>query len=193
MSVLAVSFRIDTPVFHRARVGKQYLSTKPKKEKETMEEPDVVEKNYLEQIAALKEQMEKMVAGEEYDKLVAEHKKLTDDYINKRDPIPAVPDDLKPASHYAEILAKNKKTSNLDFVKTSLAYREAYMREYGRDPWANELAEGGTTVEDSAQVAEHLTALVNEFGDNPAEFNFRFEQSLVDDPLLVAKLRNKKK
>jgi hypothetical protein len=67
------------------------------------------------------------------------------------------------------------------------------MREYGRDPWANELAEGGTTVEDSAQVAEHLTALVNEFGDNPAEFNFRFEQSLVDDPLLVAKLRNKKK
>lgn len=152
-----------------------------------------VEQNYLEQIAALKAQMEKMVEGEEYDRLVEEHKRLTDEYINKREPIPAVPDDLKPASHYADILMKNKKTSNLDFVKTSLSYREAYIKEYGRDPWANELAEGGTTVEDSAAVAEHLTALVNEFGDNPAEFNFRFEQSLVDDPLLVAKLRNKKK
>lgn len=158
-----------------------------------MEDQTVVEKNYLEQIAALKTQMDQMVSGEEYEKLVAEHKKLTDEYINKRDPIPAVPDDLKPASQYAEQLIKNKKTTNLDFVKTSLSYREAFMKEYGRDPWANELSEGGTTVEDSAAVAEHLTALVNEFGDNPAEFNFRFEQSLVDDPLLVAKLKNKKR
>jgi hypothetical protein len=170
-----------------------FLQTTKKGEGKNMEDQTIVETNYLEQIAELKAKMEKMVAGEEYDKLVAEHKKLTDEYINKREPIKAVDDELKPVSEYAETLLKNKKTSNLEFVKTSLSYREAFIKEYGRDPWANELAEGGTTVEDAALVAAHLTALVNEFGDNPAEFNFRFEQSLVDDPLLVAKLKNKKK
>lgn len=156
------------------------------------EETTVVEQNYLEQIAALKDQMSKMVAGNEYDKLVAEHKKLTDEYINRRDPIKVIDQELKPASEYAKVLLQNKKTSNIDFVKNSLNYRKAFIKEFGRDPWANELQEGGSTVEDAQAVADHLTALVSEYGDIPSEFNFRFEQSLVDDPLLVAKLKNRK-
>lgn len=158
-----------------------------------MAETNVVEVNYLEQIAALKTQMDQMVSGDKYDELVKEHKRLTDDFINKREPAKVTDEELKPASEYAKILMTNKKTSNLEFVRNSLNYRKAFIKEFGRDPWANELQEGGSTVEDAQAVADHMTSLMSEFGDDPAEFNFRFEQSLVDDPLLVAKLKNRKK
>lgn len=142
---------------------------------------------YLDQIDKLKTQIDGMVKGEEYDKLLAEHKKLTDDYINRR-PAPKKEEVKKESVDvYAKKLKENKFRSNREFIEASLNYREAYMKETGKDPWSD----AGDVTEDTTLVANHLKSLLDE-NESASEFNFRLEQSLVDDPKLLQTLRSKK-
>lgn len=152
------------------------------------EATDPLETQYLEQIDELKKQMDTMVKGEEYERVLAEHKKLTDEFINRR-PVPDKQEvTLEPAGHYAKQLIDNKFKSNKEYIETSLNYRDAYMKETGLDPWGD----GGASTEDTKEVANHLRAILEENPDNLSEFNFRLDQSLVDDSTLVTKLRNRK-
>lgn len=148
---------------------------------------DPLETQYLEQIAELKLKMESMVEGEEYNRVLAEHKKLTDDYINRRAPKTKEEFKLEAAEKYAIKLKDNKFKNNREFIETSLNYREAFMKETGKDPWSDE----GVATEDTKEVANHLKTLLDE-NESASEFNFRLEQSLADDPTLLKTLRSKK-
>lgn len=154
---------------------------------EKKNEPTGLDKNYLEQIEALKIQMESMVPGEEYNKVLAEHKKLTEDYINKRTPQEKPIVEVRKAADIIKDLRKenNKK---VDHVKLSLEYRDAFIREQGKDPWVG----GSITENDAKQVAEHYKGLLEAYGDDPAEFTYRFDQTLQDDPQVVNALRAKR-
>lgn len=152
-------------------------------------ENDALEKQYLEQIAELKEQMDAMVSKEDYDKLLAEQKRLTNEFINKRNPPKTEPKDEVPLQELADKLLENKFKNNLDFIKTSLDYRQKFMKESGKDPWGD----SGEATPDSMEVEKAFQSLVTEYGDNPKEFDLRFEMMLKDDPVLSAKLRNRKK
>ena len=152
-----------------------------------MAEVNSIETNYLEQLDELKKKMDTMVSGEDYSKVLAEHKRLTQEYINKRQPVEAVVENRLSAKQLSDELLKRDLTK-LEHVKLSLEYRDAVKRETGKDPWIG----AGITEQEAAQVEKHFTGLLEEYGDNPNEFTYRFDQSLVDDPELMMALKAKR-
>lgn len=146
-----------------------------------------IDQNYLEQIEILKKKMESMVPGEEYNKVLAEHKKLTNDYINKRQPAEVKIEKRASAEELSHELLKRDLTK-VEHVKLSLEYRDALKRETGKDPWVG----AGITEQEASQVESHFRSLLEEYGDDPNEFTYRFDQSLIDDPELVMALKAKK-
>lgn len=147
-----------------------------------------VEKNYLEEIERMKREMENMVPKEDYSKVIDEHKKLTEDYINKRDPVKKPEAKLESASFYAEKLIKNKFRNNKEFIETSLNYRDSFIKETGKDPWGD----NGVTSEDTVEVYNHLKSLSEDI-ESPTEFNFRLGDSLADDPALTKAISMKRR
>ncbi len=142
---------------------------------------------YLDQIAELKTKMETgMVSKEEYDKLMADHKKLLDDYVNKRQ-APKVEVVTKTAKELAEQFLNNKPMSNKEYVDNALKYREAMIKERGIDPFADKEA----SPEDINQVASTLRGLVDE-SDGDVEFRIKLNAMMQDDPMLLSKLRQRK-
>lgn len=149
---------------------------------------NTIETNYLEEIETLKKQMESMVPGEEYNKVLDEHKKLTNEYINKRQPQVTESEIKKSASDLSNELL-NRDLNKVEHVKLSLEYRDALKRETGKDPWVG----AGITEQEAKQVERHFKSLLEEYGDNPNEFTYRFDNSLIDDPDLVMALKAKRK
>lgn len=148
---------------------------------------DPIEKNYLDQIEAMKIKMETMVEGTEYDKLVLEHKKLTEEYISKR--IPPTKQEVKlrsPAEISAELRKMNDgSTPNRKFLERSLEYRDSYMKETGLDPFA---PNAGLATPESIEVASALKSLLEENLNNE-DFNFKLQQVLYDSPETLRALK----
>jgi len=145
------------------------------------------DQNYLDQIEVLKKKMESMVEGDEYNKVLAEHKKLTNDYINKRQPVKPAETPKLSAKELTRELSRRDLTK-VEHIKLSLDYRDAVKSETGKDVWVG----AGITEQDALKVEEHYKALLEEYGDNPNEFTYRFDQSLVDDPDVMMALRARK-
>lgn len=150
---------------------------------------------YLEQIEALKLKMEnEMVDKEEFEKLQAQHKKLLDEYINKRPVETVKPEVLRSAAEIAKELTniKNGNMTNRDYVKTSLEYREAHIRETGLDPWADFGPKGpGKPNEETEEVANAFKAILEE-NEDPVSFRIKMNSVLEDDNVLLSKIRNRK-
>ena len=145
------------------------------------------DQNYLDQIETLKKKMESMVEGDEYNKVLAEHKKLTNDYINKRQPVKSIEAVTLSAKELTRELNR-KDLTKVEHIKLSLDYRDAVKSETGKDVWVG----AGITEQDAQKVEEHYRGLLEEYGDNPSEFTYRFDQSLVDDPDVMMALRARK-
>lgn len=142
---------------------------------------------YLDQIEALKAKIDnETVPKEELVKLQAQHKKLLDEYINRR-PVETPVVSSRKASDIIKDLSREN-NSKLEHVKLSLEYRDAFMKEHGRDPWIG----GDITDAQANQVAAGYKHLVQEYGDDPSEFTFRFDSALTDDPSIINALRTKK-
>lgn len=154
---------------------------------EDIKETVGIENNYLEEIEVLKKRMETMVGGDEYNKVLAEHKRLTQDYINKRQPEEEKKVPVFSSKQLSGELLKRDLTK-VEHVKLSLDYRDAVIRESGKDPWVG----AGITEQDAAQVEGHFKALLEEYGDNPNEFTYRFDQSLIDDPEMMMAIKARK-
>ena len=161
-------------------------------EQKTREELDAM---YLAQINELKEKMDAMVDPEEYDRLAKQHKTLLDDFVNKRPSAPA-PDstEQKSAADLAKKLANftGGNVSNRDYIKTSVEYREAMIRETGLDPWTDFGAKGpGRPTEDTTQLAATFQQLLDE-NEDPVSFRIKFNNILEDDNVLLSKIRSRK-
>lgn len=157
-------------------------------------EKDPQEQVYLDQIADLKKQMdENMISKEDYDKLLKEHKKLLNDYVNRRPVPPKEEDKLRPAVEIAKEIAsiKNGDISNREYVKKSLEYRESFLAATGKDPFTD-FTKGGPSAptEDSKLVADTLKKLVEE-NESPIDFRIRLNAILEDDPALAARIRKR--
>ena len=146
-----------------------------------------IEKNKLEAIEELKAKLDASVSKEEYDKVLQENKALLNDYVNKR-PAPNKDATLLPAKEYAHKLKEMSTMTNRQFIETSVNYRDAMLRELGRDPWSDD----GEPNPETVKVAETFKALLIE---NPDDFTFRTKLHNVmrDDANLIARLRSGKR
>ena len=153
------------------------------------------EEMYLQQIADLKTKMDnETVSKEEYEKLARQHKKLMDDYVNRR-PVPQV--QVKPIRKTKEVASelakiKNGDITNREYVAKTLEYRDAHIREFGTDPFSDFKQEGpGKPTDDTNEVATTLQTLLDE-NQSPVDFRIKLNSVLQDDPQLTAKLRNRR-
>lgn len=149
-----------------------------------------LEKNYLEQMAILK--AEKEAKEKLLQKAIEDNKKLTSDYLNNvPNPANKVNEQEKSAQ---ELSAKLKtKMNKLDYVKTSLQYREAYIKEFGRDPWVSTGENPSVTKQDAEELAATMKQLVDDYGDSPSEFVYRFDSALTEDPSVAARVNRNRK
>lgn len=158
------------------------------------EEQQNMEQVYLDQIEELKNKLENdMISKEEYNKLLAENKKLLSDYINRR-PAPRQQEVIiRPAREIAKELKdiSSGDITNRKYVEKALEYRSAYMKETGKDPFADFSQDGsGKPTEDTNEVANVLQQLLEE---NPSDIDFRIKLNsiLEDDPQLISKIRKR--
>jgi predicted CopG family antitoxin len=158
------------------------------------EEKDEQEQIYLDQIEDLKNQMQNnMISKEVYDKLLKDHKKLLDDYVNRR-PAPKVEvKETRKASEVAKelIKVKNRDITNRDYIAKTLEYREAHLKEFGTDPFTDFGQNGPQKpTDDTNMVASTLKTLLDE-NPSPVDFRIKLNSVLQDDPQLMAKLRKR--
>jgi hypothetical protein len=160
------------------------------------EDDKTTEDMYLEQINELKRKMDdEMISKEEYMKLKAQHKKLMDDFVNRR-PVPKVEEKtIRPTKEIAKEFAsiKDGNITNREYVKKTLEYREAHINEFGTDPFSDFGTNGPSeSNDDTNEVAKTLQTLLDE-NPTPVGFRIKLNDILQDDPQLLAKLRNKKR
>jgi len=155
---------------------------------------DPQEQAYLDQIADLKKKMDEgMIDKTVYDKLLKDHKKLLDDYVNRR-PAPKV--EIIPTRKASEVAKelikiKNRDITNRDYISKALEYREAHLKEFGTDPFTDFGQNGPQKpTEDTNMVASTLKTLLEE-NPSPVDFRIKLNSVLQDDPQLMAKLRKR--
>lgn len=151
-----------------------------------------VEELQLKTIEEMKEKMDAMIDPVEFQKLKTSYDKLLNDYINKR-PTPKtdVQEKQKSAKELASILLKannQNQMSNRDYVKTSLEYREAMIREHNIDPFADK----DSKPEEIKEVVSALSSIVEESKDD-LDFRHLYDKTFKDDPMLIAKIRDNRR
>lgn len=148
---------------------------------------ETLEANYLEQIAELKAKMETMVPGEEYNKVLAEHKRLTDDYINKR-PAPTnethayTKEDLE---KFSRELANASNKTNRAYVELSLKHRKAMLDVFDKDPFGL----NGQKSQEAEQAAQFFETMLEE-AKTDTQFRMLMDQQIYDDPVVMQKIRS---
>lgn len=151
-------------------------------------EERTVEQIQLETIQELKAKMDAMVDPEEHAKLKTQYDTLLKSMINKRPaPIEDQPQ-MKPAKELAKEFIQNQQISNRAYIKNALEYRQAMIKEFGKDPFND----GKTDPAETQRVADALQKMVDE-SDSDSEFRYLFDQSVEDDPDLAKMLKAKKK
>ena len=154
-----------------------------------------VEETYLAQIGELKAKMDQMVDPEEYKKLKGQHDKLLNDYVNKRPAPKKEEPKIRPAVEVAKELIKiqDGDISNRAYIQKSLEYRQAYIKEFGTDPWTDFTVNGSSAPnEQTERVAKALQQLVDE-NESPVSFRIALNDMLRDDPAVIAALRDRDK
>ena len=151
-----------------------------------------VEELQLKTIEEMKEKMDSMVDPEEFKKLKTSYDKLLNDYINKR-PTPKqdVKEKPKSAKELASLLLQTNnqnQLSNRDYVKASLEYREAMIREHNIDPFMDK----DSKPEEVKEVVTALSSIVEESKDD-LDFRHLYDKTFKDDPMLLAKIRDNRR
>jgi hypothetical protein len=201
MSMPGVKVTTDTCVVNSEDGSSFILYTKTRENEKMLKlqiqlfaDDQTTEEMYLEQINELKTKMEnEMISKEDYKKLQAQHKKLMDDYVNRR-PVPQV--QVKPIRKTKEVASelakiKNGDITNREYVQKTLEYRNAHIHEFGTDPFTDFSQKGpGTATDDTNEVATTLQTLLDE-NQSPVDFRIKLNSILEDDQQLMAKMRKR--
>ena len=163
---------------------------------EIMTEVEVNEtQKYIDTINQLKANS---VSKEQYDKLRDENKTLLESLVNgKTMESSSTEEASKPSARElsGKLTAMSKDgTPNLEFIATSLAYRDAYIDEFGKDPWALTGKDSQPTTQDyieMEQQAQALKQLVEIADGNQEVFQREFTRVLTGSsmPTINPKLR----
>lgn len=162
------------------------------KDKDILETIETPETNYLEQIEALKNERDRMVSLDEYNKVLGENKKLTNDYINKRQPVVEEKKLMRSPMEISKDMSNQKQElTNRKYVELAVEYRDAYLDVTGKDPFAKDQT---APTPDSVEV---YNAFKQVLADSPdaATFRFNIDRILHDDrsTLQAINARNKRK
>lgn len=130
-------------------------------ENEIMTEVEVNEtQKYIDTINQLKAST---VSKEQYDKLRDENKTLLESLVNgKSTETSSTEETSKPsAKELSNMLNKMSKggTTNLEYIATSLQYRDAYIEEFGKDPWCLTGKDSQPTTQDYIDMEEQAQGL----------------------------------
>ena len=166
---------------------------KEEEKKKEVKEKSEVEITQMNKIAEMKEKISNMVDPKEFKSLQKQYKELLDDYVNKREPEPKPKDETRPVSEIAKDLSniKNGDVTNRDYIETALEYRQAHIEQTGKDPFTD-FSEGGPEEPngETNKVANVLKTLLDE-NKTPTSFRIALNETLKDDPKLMAKLRKR--
>ena len=163
-------------------------------EEDEQQEDQTTEDMYLEQIQELKAKMDNdMISKEEYLKLKAQHKKLMDDFVNRRPVVKKTEKTIRPAKDVASEISmiKNADITNREYIAKALEYRASHIHQYGTDPFTDFGSNGpNKPTEETNMVASTLQTLLDE-NPSPVDFRIKLNSILQDDPQLLAKLRKR--
>lgn len=154
---------------------------------------ETTEEMYLAQIQELKDKMDQMVDPEEHKKLQAQHKKLMNEYVNRRPVVKKEEKTIRPAKDVASEISKikNADITNREYIAKALEYRASHIHQYGTDPFTDFGSNGpNKPTEETNMVATTLQTLLDE-NPSPVDFRIKLNSILQDDPQLLAKLRKR--
>lgn len=170
------------------------------------DKPPVVDQNqdYIEAIKKLKEDS---VPKEEYEKVVAERKKLLASLING-ETVEGINGEGSKSEERPDLTELRKKImtadntmTNLDYVTNVLKLRDAIIEEQGEDadpflpPYARNVARTSADIErdreNANSVAEFLKTIVDDSNGKPNVFNGLLSAGLVDDPQIAMQVKAK--
>lgn len=148
-----------------------------------------------EYIAAIQHLKETTVPKEEYEKKVAENKKLINAIATgQRDAEVAQKEATMTSDDFAKELVKRH--TNLEYAQLALKQRAKAIEEGKPDPFMPHGAsfkEGKADDADNANMAaDFLQSIVDESDGNPAVFNSLFQARCKDDPVLIMRLAARK-
>lgn len=153
----------------------------PENEITVVPEVDETQK-YVDAINTLKNTT---VSREQYDKLRDENKTLLESLVNGRTyETSSTEETAKPsAKELNDKLNKLSKThsADLEFMETSLAYRDAYIEEFGKDPWCLTGKDSTPTqldYEDTEQHAQLLKEIIEIAAGNEEVFKREFNRRM---------------
>ena len=133
-----------------------------KKINENGEQVDLKSSDYLDAIKNLKQREEDL--SKENKQLKEDNKKLLNDFLNGGVSESEPKKVERTAKEIAEEM-RTKKLNNLDFIKDSLEYREAVMKEGYPDPFVGYGVKKQTTQAD-IEAAERVARVFQETIDN---------------------------
>lgn len=149
---------------------------------------------YIQEIERLKSTT---VPIEDYNKVVGENKKLIGTLARneKREESAATPEGPTLEELNAE-LCKDTERTNLDYVKLSLAQREAAIAAGKNDPYlpyGHNIQPTPDDIEKANRVAEELQKCVDEANGSSNTFTARLQDRLApDSPAVVAAIKKNK-
>lgn len=163
-------------------------------DEEEQQQEQTTEDMYLEQINELKAKMDNdMISKEEHMKLKAQHKKLMDDFVNRRPVVKKEENVVRPTKEVAQeiVKIKNADISNREYIAKTMEYRKSHIHEFGTDPFTDFGSDGPSKpTEETNMVANVLQTLLDE-NPSPVDFRIKLNSVLQDDPQLLAKLRKR--
>lgn len=162
-----------------------------------MSEEQIEKTPEMEQIEELMAQLDQKVDAEKYDELETKYKQLLKNYTERRPaPIKVLNDELKPVAEYAAELSRvgNDNASepldvtNRAYIQLSVNYRDAYLKETGKDPWTDD---GGEPTPLTEKIAKVYKDLLRDF-PSPVHFSRELNDIMRDDNKLLQALAAKR-
>lgn len=153
-----------------------------------MEEIKTAEQIQMETITQLREKLATMVDPEEHRKLSKQLEEAMKLLVEKR---PAPQQTIvvtKTAKELAHEFLTNKKMTNREYISKALEYREAVIKETGKDPFLDQ--------ETDPSEAEKTASILNQVLENAesdVDFRILLNNTMVDDPLIANKFNRKKR
>lgn len=165
-------------------------------EKKTEIKEESIEDIHLKTIEELTAKMnEEMISKEDYQKLQEQYKNLMKEFTTRRptvDPKPVVT--RKPIEVAKELIKiKGNDITNREYIEKALEYRNAVLKNTGKDVFTDFGAHGPTEPNDnSSKVATFFEQLLNDHQD-PTSFRIAYDAQVKDDPVLVNLLAKRHK
>lgn len=153
-------------------------------DKKLTPQPDEGGNEHLDMVDAYNRLKETTVPKEDYEKLQKEHTEVIKRIMSGEPINTLTPEEQKSAQELGEkLFGQKRELTNLEYIETTLAYRDAMLREGKGDVFLPKGIRVAPTDEDIAaaeKVAEGLKQMVEDCQGNPEAFNIAYQSRVID-------------